>query len=111
MITALAQRAPHIKRALILPFALCGFPREKIQQCSLDYHTLTPTALRVLHARHVAVWAWTVDQPRVAAQLIAAGCDGVITDRPEMVRRVIRNLRSPATRITARMQVLLQECD
>lgn len=111
VITALAQRAPHIKRALILPFALCGFPREKIQQCSLDYHTLTPTALRVLHARHVAVWAWTVDQPRVAAQLIAAGCDGVITDRPEMVRRVIRNLRSPATRITARMQVLLQECD
>ena len=111
VITALVQRTPHIKRALILPFVLCGFPRERIQQCSLDYHTLTPTALRVLHARHVAVWAWTVDHQRAATQVLAEGCDGVITDRPEMVRRVIRNLRSPATRITARMQVLLQECD
>lgn len=111
MITTLAKQAPHIKRALILPFVLCGFPREKIQQCSLDYHTLTPTALRILHARHVAVWGWTVDHQRIATQLIAEGCDGVITDRPKMIRRVIRDLHSPAVRITARMQVMLQECD
>ncbi|MFK5675912.1 glycerophosphodiester phosphodiesterase family protein [Ligilactobacillus sp. LYQ60] len=111
MITTLAKQAPHIKRALILPFVLCGFPRGKIQQCSLDYHTLTPVALRILHARHVAVWGWTVNHQRIAMQLIAEGCDGVITDRPEMVRRVIRDLHSPAVRITARMQVMLQECD
>ncbi len=39
--------------------------------------------LSILHSRHVKVFAWTVNTPRVWKKLADLGVDGIITDYPE----------------------------
>jgi glycerophosphoryl diester phosphodiesterase len=41
------------------------------------------------HARGVAVFAWTVDDEEGMRDLVAAGADGIMTDRPDRLARVL----------------------
>ncbi len=42
--------------------------------------------VRAAHARGLHVHAWTIDSPRVAAHLVELGVDGIMTDRPDLIR-------------------------
>jgi glycerophosphoryl diester phosphodiesterase len=44
--------------------------------------------VRGAHQRGFRVYAWTVDQPERARELVATGVDGLCTNRPEVVRGV-----------------------
>jgi glycerophosphoryl diester phosphodiesterase len=46
--------------------------------------------LRVAHGSGREVHVWTVDDPAVMAALLDAGADGILTDRPDLLRDLLR---------------------
>lgn len=50
---------------------------------------LTPRFLRELHARNLAVHVWTVNDEADMRRLLALGVDGIVTDRPDVLARVL----------------------
>ena len=59
---------------------------------------LVPAALAEAHRLGLSVIPWTVNDPLQMDALIAQGVDGIITDRPDLLRRVLqaRGLPLPA---------------
>ena len=49
--------------------------------------------LRVAHGTGREVHVWTVDDPAVMAGLLDAGADGILTDRPDLLRDLLRPAR------------------
>jgi glycerophosphoryl diester phosphodiesterase len=62
------------------------------------YRDLTPEALAEARALGLRVVPWTVNRPEDMESLIDRGVDGLITDRPDLARRVMerKGLRLPA---------------
>ena len=50
---------------------------------------LTPRMLRELHAHNVAVHVWTIDEPADMRRLLEWGVDGIVTDRPDRLARLL----------------------
>lgn len=48
---------------------------------------LTRLAVAAAHDHGLQVWSYTINEPDLARELVAAGLDGVITDRSDVVRR------------------------
>ena len=51
---------------------------------------LTPALVAEAHALGLAVVPWTVNDPRDMEAVIALGVDGLITDRPDLLRSVLQ---------------------
>lgn len=50
---------------------------------------VTPGFVRAMHARGVAVQVWTINDPTEMRRLIRMGVDGIITDRPDLLRAML----------------------
>ena len=46
-------------------------------------------AIRLAHAKGLKVWVYTVNQARLAKRLLRAGVDGLITDNPALIWKVM----------------------
>jgi glycerophosphoryl diester phosphodiesterase len=53
----------------------------------------TVESIAAIHDRGWKAWAWTVDDPRRAVELVDAGIDGIITNRPAEIRAAVRKAR------------------
>ncbi|MBL9173630.1 MAG: hypothetical protein JNL10_08855 [Verrucomicrobiales bacterium] len=51
-------------------------------------------AVQAAHARGLKVWVYTIDDPQVADALLAAGVDGIITNNPAIVWKVLATRRA-----------------
>jgi len=51
--------------------------------------------LRVAHGSGREVHVWTVDEPAVMAALLDAGADGILTDRPDLLRDLLQARTHP----------------
>jgi glycerophosphoryl diester phosphodiesterase/membrane-associated phospholipid phosphatase len=51
---------------------------------------VAPKVVQALHERGYAVFAWTIDNPIRMKRMVAAGVDGVISNRPDLVIDVTR---------------------
>ncbi|TQS25433.1 glycerophosphodiester phosphodiesterase family protein [Microbispora sp. KK1-11] len=77
-----------------VPIGLLGTPRiaelpglaRFADQINPPYADVTAEYVRRVHRLRMKVLAWTVDDPAAVRRLIGAGVDGVITDRPDVVR-------------------------
>jgi glycerophosphoryl diester phosphodiesterase len=54
---------------------------------------LNPRWVREAHARNVAVHVWTIDEPADMRRLLEWGVDGIITDRPDRLARLLHETR------------------
>jgi glycerophosphoryl diester phosphodiesterase len=50
---------------------------------------VTEAFVRAAHARNLPVQVWTVDEPADMRRLLALGVDGIQTDRPDLLARVL----------------------
>jgi len=58
-----------------------------------DKH-LDAEGIAAIHARGLKAWVWTVDDPVRAKELMQAGVDGIITNRPAAIRNVVEASRT-----------------
>jgi glycerophosphoryl diester phosphodiesterase len=54
---------------------------------------LTPGLVAAAHARNLPVHVWTVDDADAMRRLLEWGVDGIVTDRPDTLARVLHELR------------------
>lgn len=59
---------------------------------------LTPARVRAIHAAGLKVHVWTIDDPVQMHELIDWGVDGIITDRPDQLKRVLHDRGMWSTR-------------
>jgi glycerophosphoryl diester phosphodiesterase len=52
---------------------------------------VTPAFLRAAHDRGWPVHVWTIDDPFEMTALLDAGVDGIVSDRPSVLRQVLRD--------------------
>ncbi|MFV0253819.1 MAG: glycerophosphodiester phosphodiesterase [Beutenbergiaceae bacterium] len=53
------------------------------------YRLITPRFLKTAHAEGLQVHIWTVDDPDDMNRLLDMGVDGIITDRPDLLKKVL----------------------
>ncbi len=51
--------------------------------------TLTAEAVAEAHQHGMAVWPWTTDEPAEQRRLVEIGADGIMTNRPDVLRKVL----------------------
>jgi glycerophosphoryl diester phosphodiesterase len=56
---------------------------------SMNIPIMTKRFIRQAHARNIAVEPWTVDDPELMKKYIEWGVDGIITDRPDLMLKVL----------------------
>ena len=49
---------------------------------------VTPRTVRAYHRMGLAVHVWTIDRPALMEKLLDRGVDGIMTDRPDLLREV-----------------------
>lgn len=52
-----------------------------------DYLYLTKNLVKDLHQQEMSIFTWTVDDPEGMQQMINAGVDGVMTNRPDLLKK------------------------
>jgi glycerophosphoryl diester phosphodiesterase len=53
-----------------------------------DKHT-SRESIAAIHGLGCKAWVWTVDDPQRAVELVQAGADGIITNRPAEIRKAV----------------------
>jgi glycerophosphoryl diester phosphodiesterase len=56
---------------------------------SLNRKTITGELVDLCHRQNIVVYVWTVDQEGEAEQLVSWGVDGIYSNNPGMLRRVV----------------------
>ncbi|MGJ6967406.1 glycerophosphodiester phosphodiesterase [Streptosporangium sp. G11] len=77
-----------------IPIGLIGTPTTAelpelarfASQINPPYGGLTPEYVRSVHRHRMEVLTWTVDDPGVMRRMISYGVDGIITNRPDLMR-------------------------
>lgn len=59
-----------------------------------DYRALTADIVEEAHQHGFSVWAWTMNEPAEMRRTIATGADGLMTDRPDLLKDVLDEMRS-----------------
>jgi glycerophosphoryl diester phosphodiesterase len=58
-----------------------------------EREVISPELLAAAHGRNVRLHVWTVNDEALMRQLIALGIDGIITDRPDLLLRLLDRAR------------------
>jgi glycerophosphoryl diester phosphodiesterase len=91
-----AQFAPAFIAALLgqqwlVNRALKRCEAVQIPARALGRSTVTPRLIRAYHRAGVHVDVWTVNEAAEMLALVAAGVDGIVTDRTDIARRTLIN--------------------
>ena len=82
--------------ALYLSWIWCRVARRpydafQVPEWSGATHVVSPRFVKYAHEAGVAVQVWTVDDEADMRRLLSWGVDGIISDRPDVAVRVVRN--------------------
>ena len=86
---SLIVRGSLVAMRQLLPRRIAAMvERAEASAATLHHALITPAALAACHSRGLAVWAWTVNDPVIAARLEEWGADAIISDDPRIFRAV-----------------------
>jgi glycerophosphoryl diester phosphodiesterase len=66
----------------------------EFQTVCLDFHCLTHPVMSRLRKEYARVFAWTVDRQRDIERVSQLGVDGIISNRPDEVHRILKNFQA-----------------
>lgn len=72
-----------------VPVGRMPFPAVQVPPFYRGVAVVTPGMLRAAHARGIQVHVWTVDKRPEMERLLDMGVDGLMTDRPTLLRQVL----------------------
>jgi len=72
-----------------LPLPLAGFPVVQVPLYYKGIPVVTPRFLRAAHRVGIVVQVWTVNEADAMVRLLDMGVDGLMTDRPALLRQVL----------------------
>ena len=88
--TPLGRLAVRSALRLLLPLPLMGvISAIGASEVMLQHSIATEPLVRLMHATGRRVNVWTVDHPRSIRRAVALGVDGIISNRPDEVRRIL----------------------
>jgi glycerophosphoryl diester phosphodiesterase len=67
----------------------------QVPEKALGMTVTSKRMIRAFHAAGVEVHVWTVNEPSVMRSLLAAGADGVVTDRADLALELLRSIDGP----------------
>ena len=70
--------------------SLTGLDALQVPPTALGIDLGAPQVLRAVHAAGAEVHIWVVNEPERMRSLVAAGVDGIVTDRPDLAAAVLR---------------------
>jgi glycerophosphoryl diester phosphodiesterase len=80
-----AVRAGAWALRAVLPFRIAGMVAAAEASAAMLHHSvLSAEAVERCHREGVNVFAWTIDEPQLLDQVLAAGVDGVISNDPRI---------------------------
>ena len=88
-IEKLKHSAPKVRAGYILPFAFFSFTKVDVNFYSLDQRTATTDYIKKAHQAGKKVYLWTLETPTQALNAWALGAEGVITDRPSLLKQTL----------------------
>src|SRR5262249_17345962 len=62
---------------------------------SPSFRTLTPEKVKQARALGLKIVVWTVNEPEDIRRMLDAGVDGIISDRPDLVREALERAGLP----------------
>lgn len=93
-VRALAERRPRVRTGILTCSRLLdpvGDLRRTRAQALCQEHTLADRALvRAVHGAGLEIHVWTANRPEELRRMIALGVDGIITDYPARLRRLLQ---------------------
>jgi glycerophosphoryl diester phosphodiesterase len=95
-----ASRGEVTRFVILGKVFLSGWDSPQYQSLQVPWETseskgipiMTERFIRESHAKHLHVEPWTVDDPELMKQYIAWGVDGIITDRPDVMIDVLKEM-------------------
>ncbi|MEV0583743.1 glycerophosphodiester phosphodiesterase family protein [Nonomuraea sp. NPDC050310] len=80
----------HALRAVLgtVPAARLPYVAGFADYVNVPHQTVTPAYVKTAHRLGLKVMAYTVNRPRVMRRMLAAGVDGLLTNKPRAARRV-----------------------
>jgi glycerophosphoryl diester phosphodiesterase len=72
-----------------LPVGSTGFPAVQVPPRHYGIPVVTRRFVSAAHARGIEVHVWTVDEAEEMSRLLALGVDGLMTDRPSLLKQVL----------------------
>ena len=91
MVTTLRKKVPTLKTFFILPYTLV-FPATPASGYTLESTTLSTTVTDQAHARHQAIYAWTVNDSDDMQKMTFMDADGIITDQLATLKTTLRQM-------------------
>lgn len=76
----------HAMRRVLPRLVLRWLSQSGAAAAVLHHALVTPALVRSCHSRGAGLWAWTVNDPDLAARLADWGADAIITDDPRIFR-------------------------
>ena len=74
----------HVERFIATPFDVVQLP-----ETHNGNRVVTPRLVRALHRRGIPLHVWTVNEAADMERLLDWGIDGIVTDRPDILGRVL----------------------
>ena len=86
--------APEIPIGYLISMSSKEPSRLEVDFLSVAMKRVTSESVRAAHQRGQQVFVWTVNQPRTMKRMIDLGVDNLITDRPAVALRLVRECES-----------------
>jgi glycerophosphoryl diester phosphodiesterase len=91
LVAAMKRLRPEWTSGLLTAKAIGDLSGLAVDFLAVESGMATRRFIRLAHAAGKPVYVWTVNDPQRMIRMIGLGVDGLITDRPEVARDVIRH--------------------